>query len=75
MNLIEIQGAHDSLKRKEAATILRVSIRTVDRLIVDGDLPASKVGASVRINRADVLSLLTPVETSPVASTGVSFIP
>ncbi len=50
----------DLLVRDEVAAILRVSIRTVDRLIADGELPASRVGRSVRVNRSDVLALVPP---------------
>lgn len=60
MTLNHTQETPTSLKREEAAEILRVSIRTVDRLIETGDLPASKIGRAVRINRGDVLSLLSP---------------
>lgn len=60
MTLNQIQDEPIGLKRKEAADMLRVSIRTVDRLISDGELPASKVGRSVRILRADIEALLSP---------------
>ena len=76
MDLNHNQECPTSLKREEAAEILRVSVRTVDRLIEEGELPASKVGRAVRINRADILALLTPttpVESSPLDSAGVSF--
>ena len=58
MNLNEL------LNREEAATMLRVSVRTVDRLIEAGELPAARVGRAVRVARADVQALLTP--TAPV---------
>ena len=65
MDLNHNQEHPISLKREEAAEILRVSVRTVDRLIEDGNLPASKVGRAVRIDRADVLALLSP--STPIA--------
>lgn len=50
--------------------MLRVSTRTVDRLIADGELPAAKFGHSVRIPRSAVEALLTPspVAASPIAA-------
>lgn len=80
MNSNPIQETPDHLKRDEVADILRVSTRTVDRLIADGELPASKIGRAVRINRVDVDALLapmTPVDSaSPHAeSAGASSLP
>ncbi|WP_367147182.1 helix-turn-helix domain-containing protein [Microbacterium proteolyticum] len=48
--------------RSEAAATLRVSVRTVDRLIASGDLPASKHGRSVRI---PVSALMSSAGTAP----------
>lgn len=48
------------LTREEAADRLHVSVRTIDRLIVQGDLPAWKFGARhVRIDEADLTGLLS----------------
>ena len=66
MNSNPIRESPDTVKRTEAADILRVSTRTVDRLIESGELPASKVGRSVRLKRTDIEALLTP--TQEVAS-------
>ena len=65
----------DLVTKAEAAQLLRVSIRTIDRYMGIHLSPRFTPTGRVRFDRADVLSLLTPVETSPVASTGVSFIP
>ena len=42
------------LTRREAAHVLRRSVRSVDRAIADGVLPAVKVEGSTRIRRADI---------------------
>ena len=62
---------NEPLNREEAATMLRVSVRTVDRLIEAGELPAARVGRAVRVARADVQALLTPTTPVPdVSSSG-----
>lgn len=48
----------DLLTRAEAAQYLRVSDRTVSRLIRTGQLPASRIGRAVRIRRSDLLDML-----------------
>jgi excisionase family DNA binding protein len=48
----------DLLTRTEAARYLRVSDRTVSRLIRAGQLPASRIGRAVRIQRSDLLDML-----------------
>ena len=48
----------DLLTRAEVARYLRVSDRTVSRLIRTGQLPASRIGRGVRIRRSDLLDLL-----------------
>lgn len=42
------------LKRAEAAKRLGVGLRSVDKLICEGDLPVVRFGASVRIRPADL---------------------
>jgi excisionase family DNA binding protein len=46
------------LTRTEVARYLRVSDRTVSRLIRTGKLPASRIGRAVRIRQSDLLDLL-----------------
>jgi excisionase family DNA binding protein len=46
------------LTRAEVAQYLRVSDRTVSRLIRAGQLPASRIGRAVRIRHADLLDIL-----------------
>jgi len=48
----------DLLTRTEVARYLRVSDRTVSRLIRTGQLPASRIGRAVRIRRSDLLEML-----------------
>ncbi len=48
----------DLLTRAEAARYLRVSDRTVSRLIRTGQLPASRIGRAVRIRQSDLLHML-----------------
>ena len=48
----------DLLTRAEVAQYLRVSDRTVSRLIRAGQLPASRIGRAVRIRHADLLDML-----------------
>ncbi len=43
---------------KEAAFRLRVSSATIRRLIATGQIPASRVGRSVRINRQTIERLV-----------------
>jgi len=46
------------LTRAEVAQYLRVSARTVSRLIRTGKLPASRIGRAVRIRQSDLLDML-----------------
>ena len=48
----------DLLTRAEVAQYLRVSDRTVSRLIRTGQLPASRIGRAVRIRQSDLLEML-----------------
>jgi excisionase family DNA binding protein len=48
----------DLLTRSEAARYLRVSDRTVSRLIGTGKLPAARIGRAVRIRHSDLLDML-----------------
>ncbi len=48
----------DLLTRSEVARYLRVSDRTVSRLIRKGQLPASRIGRAVRIRQSDLLEML-----------------
>ena len=45
------------LRVEEAAELLKVSTRTIYKLINDGDLPAVRVGNKWRIRRDEVLNL------------------
>lgn len=48
----------DLLTRAEAALYLRVSDRTVSRLIRTGKLPSARIGRAVRIRQSDLLEML-----------------
>jgi len=48
--------AHEVLTTEEAATLLRVSSKTVLSLARTGSLPGEKVGRAWRFLRSDVLS-------------------
>lgn len=48
----------DLLTRSEVARYLRVSDRTVSRLIRGGQLPAVRIGRAVRIRQSDLLEML-----------------
>ncbi|HET6745540.1 MAG TPA: biotin carboxylase N-terminal domain-containing protein [Candidatus Limnocylindria bacterium] len=53
----------DAMTPREVAEELGVTVRTVQRWIVDGRLPAARVGGRMRVSR----SSLTAVATAPVA--------
>ena len=59
----------DLLTRAEVALYLRVSDRTVSRLIHTGQLPASRIGRAVRIRHSDLLAMLNG---KPIISAGLS---
>ena len=48
----------DLLTRAEVARYLRVSDRTVSRLISTGKLPAARIGRAVRIRQSDLIDML-----------------
>ena len=58
----------DLLTRAEVAQYLRVSDRTVSRLIRTGQLPASRIGRAVRIRHSDLLEML---DGNPSTSAGL----
>jgi excisionase family DNA binding protein len=53
-----VDAIGDLLTRSEVARYLRVSDRTVSRLIRAGKLPAARIGRAVRIRHADLLEML-----------------
>ncbi len=48
----------DLLTRTEVARYLRVSDRTVSRLVRTGKLPVARIGRAVRIRQSDLLEML-----------------
>lgn len=55
------------LLRREAAELLRVSVRTLDRLIAGRELEAAIVGRQVRIPSESVVALIERGRQAPVA--------
>jgi excisionase family DNA binding protein len=53
-----VDATGDLLTRAEVARYLRVSDRTVSRLIRMGQLPAARIGRAVRIRQSDLLEML-----------------
>ncbi|MEY4569972.1 MAG: Helix-turn-helix domain [Verrucomicrobiota bacterium] len=51
------------LNRKDAGSILHVSLRTIDELISTGDLPVVRLGRSVRIRPSALDYLIEARET------------
>ena len=51
------------LNRKDAGTLLAVSLRTIDELIQTGDLPVVRLGRSVRIRPSALDYLIEARET------------
>ena len=58
----------DLLTRKEAASLLRVSLPTLDRMLREHQLPVIRLGHSVRFKRSSLIAMLDGLET--VAATG-----
>jgi len=59
---------HELFTVAEVAEVLRVSRATAYRLVESGELPASRIGGSIRISRDDLLAVITKpirVEESP----------
>ena len=53
-----VDATNDLMTRSEVARYLRVSDRTVSRLIRAGKLPAARIGRAVRIRQSDLLDML-----------------
>jgi excisionase family DNA binding protein len=53
-----LDQSDDSLRVKEAATILNVSQRTIWRMVADGQLTACRFRRCTRLLRSQVLSFL-----------------
>jgi len=51
------------LHRKDAGTLLAVSLRTIDELIQTGDLPVVRLGRSVRIRQSAIDYLIEARES------------
>lgn len=67
---VKEERASYSIERKEAASILGVSLRTIDRYIKSGKLTAQKVGYHVYLARKDIedmqQSFVTQVVPDPI---------
>jgi excisionase family DNA binding protein len=54
-----LQGAEESLLTvTDVAGILRLSVRTVRRLIAEDELPIVRIGRAVRVRREDLRSFI-----------------
>ena len=53
------------LTKRDASALLRVSVRTVERLIASGSLRTVTVSASPRIRRSDLEAYVNSLTTSP----------
>ena len=58
----------DLLTVNETAGVLRVSPRSVRRLLTSGDLPFCRVRSSIRISRDDIVLYLNSVSESATKS-------
>lgn len=58
------------MTKQEAAFLLQISLRAVERLIAASRLPATKLGRRVRLNRADVLALVPKGGAKPEVPNG-----
>ena len=56
----------DLITRNEAAALLRIGTRTLDRWRASGKLRSYSVGRSIRFERADVLGLILDLPTHEV---------
>ena len=56
------------LTRAAAAEVLRRSIKSVDRLIANGDLPAVRIGSRVLVDATDLDELIQRRRTRPEGS-------
>lgn len=54
--------ASDFMTAEEVAALLRISKYTVYEMVKRGDIPASKVGRKVRINKEDIENYLQPTK-------------
>lgn len=54
----QVDLTEDLLTRAEVVRYLRVSDRTVSRLICKGKLPAARIGRAVRIRQSDLPEML-----------------
>ena len=44
----------------EVAALLKLHVKTVYKLVETGDIPAKRIGRSLRFRRVDVVKLATP---------------
>ena len=56
------------LTAEEAATLLKVSSKTVLKLARDGELPAQKVGRAWRFCRTELVAYVAQGDRSPIGA-------
>lgn len=54
----------DLLNKKELSEMLKVSMRTVDNLMVKNEIPYIKVGGSVRFDMKDIIKYIDSLKPS-----------
>lgn len=59
------EGGGDWLSTKDASRLLGITPRTLYRLIDEGQLPAYKVGRTLRLRRHDVITFLRTMRFDP----------
>lgn len=68
----EVEGAmgveDEVLTAEEAALLLKISEKTLLRLVRDGDLPGQKVGRAWRFCRTELIGYLSPTTEKVRAS-------
>ncbi len=57
---LTLESAPTNLKRAEAASLLRIHVRTLDRRIADKTIMVTRVGRRVLIPKAQLQKLLLP---------------
>ena len=63
---LTLDDGDELLTRSDSADLVKTSIKTIERRISAGILPAYRFGPELRIKRSDLLALLQQVPTGGV---------